>query len=81
MILPAKHLALQRSLLGIGGIILRGLGKPQTVSALWERTSAEMEERFQTRLSFGHFVLGLDYLFALGLVELHGGLLVRSETL
>lgn len=73
MILPTKHLPLDRSLLMGAATVLGALSVPSTVSATWERVR---ETRSIT--SFDRFVLSLDLLRALDLVKLDAGRLVRT---
>jgi hypothetical protein len=70
MILPDKYVSPERSLLGLGAVLLRLLRRPQTVTALWER--ARVIEEFGT---FERFILALDFLYTLGLVEHSSGFL------
>jgi hypothetical protein len=72
MILPTKHINPLDSLLGIGALILERLRMTKTVTQLWD----EMREVPQVA-TFERLVLGLDLLFAMGLVELDGGLIRR----
>lgn len=74
MVLPNKHLPLSRSLLGVGGEILRILSeRPRSVSSAWEELRA-----LNRRTSFEQFTLAASLLFALGAVELEGGNLRRN---
>ena len=41
MILPTKHLELDKSLLAIGGLILAALSRPRTVTSTWEDVKKE----------------------------------------
>jgi hypothetical protein len=59
-------------LLGIGALILERLKTTKTVTQLWD----EMRDVPQIA-TFERLVLGLDLLFAMGLVELDGGLIRR----
>jgi len=79
MILPAKHLTTQRSLIGVGARLLALLEEPCTVSALWESFRKSPGERLQ-RIPFDWFVLSLDLLFMLGAIRLDGVLLKREGT-
>ena len=74
MILPTKHISTNRSLLGLGAIVLKALHAPQTVSRLWERVRGQSDA-----LNFERFVLALDLLFALGAVEFSDGLVQRAK--
>lgn len=76
MILPTKHVSLDRSLLGAGAFLLEHIDVPSTTTALWERakeaTGIESYERF---------VLTLDFLFAVGAIDMVDGLIVKRELL
>lgn len=72
MILPTKHISTQRSLLGLGAVILRNLDSPSTVSRIWGRCRAHPASG-----AYGRFLLGLDLLFALGAIEVREGLLCK----
>lgn len=74
MILPTKHLPLERTLLAGGADVLALLDRPQTVSQVWDRVSGTMA--FPT---FDHFALALDVLFALGMVDFDDGRLRRTR--
>jgi len=74
MVLPNKHFPLDRSLLAVGGEILRILGdRPRSVSSSWE----ELRDS-DNRTSFEQFTLAASLLFALGAVDLEGGNLRRN---
>lgn len=73
MILPSKHLASERSLIGIGAHILPHANGAVTVSRLWHVLSTETPH-----LTFDWFVLALDFLFSIGAIEMHNGRIVRS---
>ena len=72
-LLPNKHIPTNRSLVGIGALVLGRLERPTNVSRLWESVKDEREVA-----SFGNFVLALDYLFTLGAIDYERGLLSRS---
>lgn len=72
MILPNKHMSLNHSLIGVGGILIKKLSRPKTISRLWNKTRAIKEVG-----SFQRFVLTLDFLFALGLIEFKQGMIQR----
>ena len=64
MILPTKHLEVDRSLLAVGGTVLESLRSPRTVTGLWE----EMKKTGHG-LSFERFALALAFLYAIGSIE------------
>ena len=72
-LLPNKHIPTNRSLVGIGALVLGRLERPTNVSRLWESVKDEREVA-----SFGNFVLSLDYLFTIGAIDYERGLLSRS---
>ncbi|MBM7408762.1 ABC-three component system middle component 6 [Methanococcus maripaludis] len=74
MILPNKVMNLKYSLLGKGAIILSNLRKPRTVSSLWD--IVKMTEEINT---FDKFILTLDFLYILGLINSKNGLIMRVE--
>ena len=68
MVLPNKHLPVNRSLVGLGGEILGILaGRQRTVSSTWERVRTTNAEA-----SFEQFALATSFLFSLGAIELDG---------
>jgi hypothetical protein len=74
MIMPTKHISPQRSLLGVGALVLGQLARPKTVSTLWEQVKALPEVG-----SFERFVLTLDFLYSIGAISLQDGLLRRGD--
>ncbi len=78
MILPAKHLSTERSLVGIGAEILQVLSSAKTVSETW---TVVRENRLETGypVTFDWFVLALSWLYAISAVELFEGLLQRRQ--
>lgn len=74
MILPNKHLPLNRSLLAIGGQILQIVSdRPRSVSTTWEQLRSR-----NTRTSFEQFTLAASFLFAIGALEFEGDSLRRN---
>lgn len=78
MILPSKHLREDRALITIGADLLHLLGEPKTVSRLW----SDMKRRREgaTPITYDWFVLGLDLLFAMGLVMLDRGKVQKTRS-
>jgi len=76
MILPNKHLPLNRTLLSVGGEILQILGDhPKSVSATWEKLRLQ-----NGKTSFEQFTLAASFLFLIGALELEGERLRRNVT-
>ena len=72
MILPDKNVRLENSLMGMGGHILSELDRAETVSSLWEKVKTGTPIN-----SYEKFILTLDFLFLLNLIEFREGLLVK----
>jgi hypothetical protein len=77
MILPTKGILPRHALVALGADILRQLSEAKTVSRLWEdfrktRTSV-------IDVSFDWFVLSLDLLFVIGVVEFERGRVRKVE--
>lgn len=79
MILPTKHLAAERSLIGVGAEILSQLDGDRTVSELWARVQGSRDNS-KAPLSFDWFVLSLTFLFSIHAVEFNRGILSRVGT-
>ncbi len=77
MILPAKHLKPERSLLVVGAVILQHLSDPIGPSELWERVRNDGSNDDQ-RLSFEWFCMALTFLYSIRAVGQQRGLIVRE---
>lgn len=79
MILPSKHLPQDRALLTVGAHVLTLLAHPKTISALWEELNRLDAGLAATprRITYDWFLLALDLLYALGIIELESGLVAR----
>jgi hypothetical protein len=81
VITPTKGIAPDRALLAVGAQIAMELDTPATVSQAWARLTARRARlRHHAPVSFGWFVLALDVLHALGVVELRDDLLVLTRS-
>ncbi len=74
MILPSKHVPVERALLTLGARMLRELSSPLTVSTLWART------RDVEGISYQSYTLALSFLYAISAIEMSGDLIVRSQS-
>jgi hypothetical protein len=76
MILPTKGILPNKALLAVAGEALRSLDESKTVSRLWD----DFRKRSYPDgdITFDWFVLSLDLLFVLGMVELNRGRLSRT---
>lgn len=71
-ILPTKHVFEHASLLGVAARVLAETASPSTVSELWHRVRVRSDPG-----TFARFVLALDLLFLMGVVEFDRGLVRR----
>jgi hypothetical protein len=78
MILPTKHLPVDRSLIAIGADIVRLLDQPMSVTNLWLRFQ-ELDKARNTRLTFDWFTLTLAMLYSIDAIEQTGNRLHRRE--
>ena len=80
MILPTKTIAPARCLIGIGAVVIRLMSEPKPVSRVWhEFQHVHKAVPGAPTVTFSHFVLALDLLFILGVIELKHGRLVRPQ--
>lgn len=78
MLTPTKGITPQRALLTIAAQISITLMEPMTVSQLWlEFQKWRDGNGIENRVSFGWFVLALDVLFAIGVIEFEDNLLYK----
>jgi hypothetical protein len=80
VIIPTKAITADRALLTVAAQILKQLDTPTTIDQTWARLRSWREDNDQASpVSFSWFVLACDILYALGVVELHDGLLVKRS--
>ncbi|MFZ5561492.1 MAG: ABC-three component system middle component 6 [Pseudomonadota bacterium] len=80
MILPTKHLPPDRSLIFLASEISSLVGRNSTVSSLWN----DLKKRHKSELRLGEvpydwFVLSLDLLYLMGLIEEQDGLIRKTK--
>jgi hypothetical protein len=75
MILPDKNILLSHSLLGLGANLLAKLKLPQTVSSLWEKA-----REYDEINSYEKYILTLDLLFLLNIIEFKDGVLRKKRS-
>lgn len=79
MILPTKRIHQDRALLAVGAEILRRLDEPKTVSRLWDEVQKAYRSRSSSpTLTYDWFVLSLDLLFAINIVALNHGVVIKQ---
>jgi hypothetical protein len=72
MILPNKHVSLNKSLLGAGAELLPLITETDSVSTIWQKALQQTQIR-----SYSRFILVLDFLFLIGLIDLSEGMVCR----
>jgi hypothetical protein len=78
MILPTKYLTEDRALLWVGAEILSLLTEPKTVSRLWDELKKARSERLQSpSITYDWFVLALDLLYSVNIIDLKRGRIWR----
>ena len=74
MIMPNKYLKEEDTLLGSSAIIFDNMDKKQSISQLWERVKDD-----DSFYNFERFILSLDMLYILGLIEFKKNNLLRVK--
>lgn len=74
MILPSKHISPAKSLIGLGGKILKRLPSPKTVNDLWENIRGDQDFG-----NYERFILTLDLLFLIGCIKIEKGRVYRCK--
>jgi hypothetical protein len=81
MLTPTKGITPDRALLAVGAQILQELDSPLTVTQAWSRVRVRRTKLgHHSPISFGWFVLALDVLYSLGIVELRDDLLTPRRS-
>ncbi len=79
MILPTKHIRPDRSLIGVGAELMTLLDTPKTVSALWTEFDLHRQTAEGAKpVPFDWFVMALDFLFMVDIVDYYRGLLHKN---
>lgn len=72
MILPNKYIKENEALIGVGTILLNLLSGEKALSDLWESV-----KEIPNIGNYERFILGLDLLFILGLIEFRNNKLIK----
>jgi hypothetical protein len=80
VIQPTKGISADRALLTVGAQVVQQLQQPATVSAAWHGVK-EWRRRagYQANLPYSWFILALDTLYTLGVLQYEDGLLVKGN--
>jgi hypothetical protein len=80
MILPTKYLSHDRALITVGGVILKNLEEPRSVSALWDCVREAQASKAATALvSFDWFVLALNLLYVISAIDYQNGVIYAKQ--
>ena len=72
MILPNKYISERESLIGVGSVLLINITNEQSLSVLWDSV-----KKSSNIGSFERFVMALDLLFLLGIIDLKDEKIVK----
>lgn len=73
MIMPSKYLREDEALIGVSALILPLLENDGNLSSLWEKA-----KNFEAVGNYERFILALDFLFILGIVDIDNNKVVRA---
>lgn len=74
MIMPTKRISSSRSLLVVGGEILKLLNRPKSISLLWEEfKEAKGDGVNSCYITYDWFILSLDLLYIMKTIKLESG--------
>jgi len=80
MIQPTKGISTDRALLTVGAQVLQQLDQPATVTAVWHSLREWRHGKgYQANLSYSWFILALDILHALDILQYENGLLAKRN--
>ena len=78
MILPTKGVPPSKALITVGAEVLSILGRsPLSVSGIWLRFNEQQEASESMAVSYDWFILALDLLYLLGVIQITGQGLIR----
>lgn len=68
MIIPKKHISLSESIIGLSAIIYSSIGNKDNIDDIFTRV--KKDRRVPKSFDIDSIVMGLDFLFSIGLVVL-----------
>lgn len=75
MILPTKYISEDQSLLGVGAVLLPYIDRPHTITSLWDKVKGH-----PSVATFERFILALDLLYIMGVINYSRGIILRSAS-
>lgn len=80
MILPTKHIPPERSLIYVSSEVLSLINGKPSVSSLWNAMCKKHKEELRFGdVPFDWFILSLDLLYLMGVIEEKNGLIARVK--
>jgi hypothetical protein len=74
MILPTKRISSSRSLLAVGGEILKLLNRPKSISLLWDQFKESKGDGTNScYITYDWFILSLDLLYIMQVIKIESG--------
>lgn len=70
--MPTKYVKEDAAIIGVGAILLRYIDNKRDLSCLWEKVKTD-----PSVATFQRFVLALDFLYLLGLIDIEDNVIKR----
>jgi hypothetical protein len=81
MILPQKHIPIERTMIGNGAIIIKLLKKEMFSDDLWDKYKNYMlKQQIKENSSIDDFILTLDFLYSIKAININKGGKITRET-
>lgn len=82
MIIPEKHVYLSETILGLGGLIISNFSQENTtLDEIWIKIDTlNKKQKYIANLNFDNFILAIDFLFLLGMIEMKSGGILKKCT-
>ena len=74
MIIPNKHISINRSYIGCGYFILKQMDKPRSITLLWKLVKEQL-----STISFEEFSLAMVFLFTIDAIKTSNDLIYRNN--
>lgn len=76
MLIPSKYEDVSKNLLTIGADIIKSIRGRRNIYTLYKKVTELRRDKYQ--ISFDKYLLALDFLYALGKVDLDGNDVIRK---
>lgn len=75
MIMPSKYVREEEAIIGVGSILLQHIKNNINISTLWENVKTN-----HIVVTFDRFVIALDFLYILGIIDVKQNDIVRIKS-